>query len=166
MCHVNLSYAISNREIAVYSPSMRIQGVIRSVRRRGEGEGENCVKCVKGKERKRMKNTKSLRRNHLATSNPLRTKLRSYRRVLVAKMRPAIYKCKRMRECFWLNDAVLRERQSEFCDRPDGRFECNKGCIAIEIRMGKKGEMLSMLTSFLLKTRPSVKIERLKNKTD
>lgn len=81
---------------------------------------------------------------------------------LVAKT--AIYKCKRMRECFWFNDAPLslplrfsrsRRGRANFVIVESEDSSTAKDVLALEIRRW----LFSMLTSFLLKIRSPVKIE-------
>lgn len=100
MCHVKSSYAFRTVKL-LFIP--RARGAKREEKMRMR------------KRRARMKNGEEAgasRRNHLATSNPLRTKLRSYHRASCQDA-STIYKCKRMRECFWFNDASFCPSRKE-----------------------------------------------------
>lgn len=106
MCHVKSSYAFRTVKLLFI-----LQARARRARERKSGvkKGglEGSEKREKGRESEKQARLGD-RRNHLATSNPLRAKLRSYHRASCQDARArVIYKCKRMRECFWFNDAAL-----------------------------------------------------------
>jgi len=126
MCHVKSSYAFRTVKL------LFILGARREERKKSGG---------RKRERERAKNRGEWQAD--VTIWPPRIHYgQNYQVItaLVAKTR-RLYKCKRMRECFWFNDASpsltlsFVERQSKFCDRRNGRFSsATKDILAFEIR--------------------------------